>query len=354
MTVAGFGRKEIAHTAVLAWLLNPRHEHGLGSAFLARFLDALGLPAADLAGVGVTVEEIRGHRRADIVLRLSGRIIVIEAKVDADERPAQCDDLFALFGSTAEFVFLTPSGHRPWSASGRAAESFRCLSFAAIRDALELESTSAAFNGSARGASAVRTYLDTLNVQFPRSQPVEINARVRFYFENRAILDEWAGLADEARHAAHSFFQSLRDPVEGLARRLGDDVHVYADLEGNFPKLMLFRGSWGTGSGAPKVAVGLEWHKGGAAFDKGYTGVWVDRRDGAGTERLYTAVCRELDAEGVSKKGRDKWWPASAYQAVPPGTWWTDLPAFREQLVNRIEAQWELLSACVDDALASP
>jgi hypothetical protein len=352
LTVAGFGRHETAHTAVLAWLLGPAREHGLASRFLDAFLGILGqppLPAEDRGLVRVSTEETRGARRADIVVRWPRGAMLVEAKVDAEESPSQCDDLFTLFGDEPDvsFVFLTPTGRRPVTATGPAAEAFRSVSFPQVRECL----VAAMAGPDAPGSDAVRTYLRTLDTHFSRSPTVQIDARLRFYFENKRILDEWAALAWEARGAADRFFRTLVEPVRELQSTLGTDVHLYTDLEGSYPKLVLARASWGGGVGTPRVGVGLEWSKNGAAFDKACTGVWVCRSPMDTTAALYSAVCKELDVEGLPKESRNQWWAQYSYEPTPDGEWWNDLPALGEQLVARLRTRWDATAECIDDAL---
>ncbi len=355
LTIAGYGRTEVAHTAILGWLLGPAREHGLGSAMLDAVLGEVGLPpvgAADQGLVRVTTEEVRQHRRADIVVRFPGRVLVIEAKVDADESVDQCNDLHALFGDEpdAVFVFLTPSGRAPTSATGAAAEAFRTLSLRWVRDLLGVLLASDAVHAGARGGPAVRTYHQTLEAQFPRRQPMQIDARLRFYFENKRILDEWAGLGADARTAADAFFRTLVEPMRALASKLGEDVQLHVNLDSAHPKLLLQRASWLGPGGGIRAGIGLEWQKGGATFDKSYTGVWVNRSAMDKSAPLHAAISKAIDARHLPKESRTAWWPMWSYQPTPPGEWWLDLPAFREQLIERIASRWDALAPCVDEA----
>lgn len=43
---------------------------------------------------------------------------------------------------------------------------------------------------SAPGAAAVRSYLHTLEAQFPKKKPMQITPRLRFYLENKRVIDE--------------------------------------------------------------------------------------------------------------------------------------------------------------------
>lgn len=227
------------------------------------------------------------------------------------------------------------------------------MSFQRVSDLLADVLAHPATDPTARGAPAVRSYLQTLQAQFPRRAPMQIDARLRFYLENKRIIDEWAGLVGEARVAADAFFRTLVDPLHELAARLGEDVAVHAQLDDTpHPKLMLYRQSWLGSGGGFRVGVGLEWARGSAAFDKSYSGVWVNRSSMETSKPLHERVCRRIDARKLPKESRSSWWPMWSYEPTPPGTWWDDLPALREHLVGRVEARWEALAECVDLALA--
>ncbi len=102
---------------MLVWLLNPTGRHGLGCG-LARALveHCTGKPApASLTVRKAKFSVRRGGREADIVVWGGDFTLVIENKVDADEQPHQCDDLYKNFSNecTPLFLFLTPDGHKP-------------------------------------------------------------------------------------------------------------------------------------------------------------------------------------------------------------------------------------------------
>lgn len=165
--IVGMGRSELAHSAMVAWLLDPCARHGLGTRFLTKFLArAFGdEPFQDLAGVRVRCEVSRGECRADIVLELVCATVIVENKVDAEESPRQCDVLFERFGGDpgARFVFLTPTGRRPATATGEAEAAFAAIGYRDIRSALEAALSEVSV-GSARHAA--EDYLRTLRREF--------------------------------------------------------------------------------------------------------------------------------------------------------------------------------------------
>jgi PD-(D/E)XK nuclease superfamily len=124
MHALGIRHREVYLTAGLAWLLNPDSWHGLGDQVLSGLLTQVGLPAAVEHPVLVTTEEVRsaGETRADLVVRMPGVTLLVEAKVYADEQPGQCDRLAEAWApENPALVFLTMAGRPPQTAVRSAA-----------------------------------------------------------------------------------------------------------------------------------------------------------------------------------------------------------------------------------------
>jgi PD-(D/E)XK nuclease superfamily len=117
--VLGVDRDEVRLVRLLAWLCTPDGRHGLGGAFLDAFLGRFGVRYDPRKLLEVrTKEPRRGSEaltRVDLVIRTESKTVVIEAKVDADERRKQCDDI-ARKWSEAVLVFLTVDGCGPTTA----------------------------------------------------------------------------------------------------------------------------------------------------------------------------------------------------------------------------------------------
>ncbi|MFY9652649.1 PD-(D/E)XK nuclease family protein [Trebonia sp.] len=119
MHALGIQYREVYLTAGLAWLLDPDGWHGLGSKVLSGLLAQLGLPSGIEHPVTVSKEETRsaGETRADLVIRMPGVTLLVEAKVYADEQPGQCDRLADAWApENPSLVFLTRDGHPPRTA----------------------------------------------------------------------------------------------------------------------------------------------------------------------------------------------------------------------------------------------
>jgi hypothetical protein len=135
----GQGRLEPAHTRTLAWLLDPREEHGFGDALLRALLGRLsGVPLAD----SFAVDWVEGEYPAlgegedgflDVVAAGGGSapwLLVVEAKSDHVEGPGQLakyDVWVATHYSDHQVlrVFLTPDGRAATTGS----EDWPALSF---------------------------------------------------------------------------------------------------------------------------------------------------------------------------------------------------------------------------------
>lgn len=173
LEIIGQARRETFHCAILCWLMDPDMPHGLGDNFIRRVLDRIDPDLAarsDLfRGATFNCEVSRKRSRADLVVMADLFTLVIEAKVDAIERPSQCDDLFLDYCDERDphFVFLTPRGIKAQTASGEAAEAFRSMSFESLwhdlRDVVKMNRIN--FD-SALGRSSVESYLRTLERQF--------------------------------------------------------------------------------------------------------------------------------------------------------------------------------------------
>ena len=163
-------RAENTHSRMLRWLLKPTGRHGLGHGLVRRFVEhCTGEPApASLAVREVAFSQWRNDREADLVVWGEDFTLVIENKVDATEQPRQCDDLYANFKNEKAplFLFLTPDGHRPRTATTPGAlRAFRTLSWPGVRTMIET-ALNESRPASAVAVDVVRNYRRTLQEQF--------------------------------------------------------------------------------------------------------------------------------------------------------------------------------------------
>lgn len=170
LSAVGQARSELVHSAAIAWLLDPAMHHGLGTRMLVHLLKRCFKDDqfADLTQASVYTEVTRGAARVDILVQAEGITLVIENKVDAPEGIDQCDAYFRLFGNDpgARFVFLSPDGRRPQSATGLAAEAFRPLGYREIMADLNAVLACTEHSPHGLGRAAAEQYLLTLRRQF--------------------------------------------------------------------------------------------------------------------------------------------------------------------------------------------
>lgn len=167
--VLRISRSELHHCSMIAWLLDPEGRHGLGRAFLDRLI-ARYIPDVDPSKLrvrSVDTEVQRLETRADIIVWGDTATLIIEAKVDAGEGWQQCDRLFERFSEEqgSQFVFLTPSGRSPLTATGPSGEAFVSLSFHELADCLEAAIESVG-HSTGLGSGMARNYLFTLRTVF--------------------------------------------------------------------------------------------------------------------------------------------------------------------------------------------
>lgn len=121
-TVMGQERRELTHSNILAWLLDPQGNHGLGDGFLSRFLHRTGIEMPDLSADKV----FRERYRTDILLidEKSRFLCVIENKIDSEEHGEQ----LTCYRKTLEgiypdfirrYLFLSPRGTVAYNATER-------------------------------------------------------------------------------------------------------------------------------------------------------------------------------------------------------------------------------------------
>lgn len=128
---------EVILCRALSWILTPDAWHSMGDRFLRRFLLHLGLSADHADRARISLEEVRGSTRADIVIRSSDATVVIEAKVLAPESERQCDRIAdAWQDESPTFVFLSPAGLLPTSAAN-SLDRWTAISWREVADLAE-------------------------------------------------------------------------------------------------------------------------------------------------------------------------------------------------------------------------
>ena len=171
LAIVDRARDENTHSRMLRWLLTPTGRHGLGGGLVRRLIEHCGTAVpVPLAVTDVKFSQWKNGREADLVVWSEAFTLVIENKVDAEEQPRQCDDLYANFKGEIKplFLFLTPDGREPHTATTPDAKcAFKAVSWREVRAMIETtlnESRHAA--RAARAVDVVVNYLRTLKEQF--------------------------------------------------------------------------------------------------------------------------------------------------------------------------------------------
>jgi PAS domain-containing protein len=184
LSILGRQRDELFHSRILAWLMNPSGRHALGTRFLREFLAEV-WPGEDFdtgGPVAIDVEVTRtgtsaesGHTveaRADLVLGLESLVVVVENKLDAGEQQDQCERLYWPWaGDPVEtrWVFLTPTGRAPMSATSQVArDAWSTASYAHVHRALGRALDQIDDRPADTGRASALQYLATLNVRHDR------------------------------------------------------------------------------------------------------------------------------------------------------------------------------------------
>ncbi|MEU8924226.1 PD-(D/E)XK nuclease family protein [Kitasatospora sp. NPDC048545] len=254
--------QESAHRDMLAWLLDPVGDHGLGAALLAALLRRTGRP--DLAarpGLHRTLVDTEhdlpatpnaAHRRADLVLWTSGTAVVVELKVKSSEHTEQTADLAAHFAHLhrPHFVFLTLTGEPA------AHPEFVPLRLRAL--AHDLRTHLAATPGAAPHAHDYLATLERMHAVTPSDE-----AQARFWIRH-GRLD-----FTRARRAAFELLEDLPDrldaALDALAPQLGADVtrttfedHAQGRSTDPYPERvgLLTRPTWRGHTATPLAGIG--------------------------------------------------------------------------------------------------
>jgi hypothetical protein len=124
----GAVRQELRHSDFLAFLLDPLQNHGLGDAFLKRFLKRVlvGAGSPPLSAVDIDVADLRGAlvqrewRHIDILVHdpVNRLICAVENKIDSVEHAGQLRRYREIVAREfpnhhAIFIYLTPEGNEP-------------------------------------------------------------------------------------------------------------------------------------------------------------------------------------------------------------------------------------------------
>jgi hypothetical protein len=257
-------KHETAHTKLLAWLLDPNADHGLGSEFLKGFCRlALGKDI-DLAGAVVDAECVQIESRPDIVVRTARHYIAVENKThECAFRESQIAKhirgarrLCNSDGSSPFIVLLIPDRERAgapdFSASLPHCDRQR-LDWRQVIALLNRVSTAAPKDAHAR--AFIPVYVDYVEREVLKMwkgfdskilDDETVNAAARYIPRQQAIREQMAAFAD----AVQSNLSSRRRRLHGTDGR--------EEYSADAPEPCIFsRGWWLSKSRRDKVWVSL-------------------------------------------------------------------------------------------------
>ncbi|MBB2940641.1 hypothetical protein FB565_000345 [Actinoplanes lutulentus] len=339
LEVLGVHHLEVRLVACLAWLLRPEDHHGLGDQVVRRLFQKLELPFDPAARIRVTVEETRytadGVRtRADLVVRVGGSCVLIEAKFNAGQHGDQCARLAKLWADeAATLVYLTRDGHDRGTPAGWAALTWQDI--AGLMTPLP--------SGASAGA---RDFWETLDGE-GSAMPDE---KTNFYLRNRSQIEEWAALRDEAVKEVEA---SVELGVEGVDPTILAEADHGWFSHSAYQTYELTRPSWQLG--ALQATIALQWHGPSLLIDGDstwpYVGVRISSAKSLAKDRLATLLTEQLEKH-AAKLG----WTHS--QIAQGWLWWRfvkptgsdeDLESLTEGCRTALEDGWRALSGPIDE-----
>lgn len=134
--VLGERHREVRHSRILGWLVDPTGRHGLGVTLLQSILSRLGLDDLSCRSAAVALElecfdrDSNAIGYVDVVVTAPGWRLVIENKVWSGQSGAQLDHYYKVLRAEATyFVYLTPNGVKPYSQDREVAAAWKPLSW---------------------------------------------------------------------------------------------------------------------------------------------------------------------------------------------------------------------------------
>jgi hypothetical protein len=168
---------------------------------------------------------------------------------------------------------------------------------------------------------------------------------VRFYFEHRDRIDEWAAL----RSQADGYAKSLLDEM-GQELPAPEEASVYWDRGGYYEGVVLHRSEWIVAGERPAAGIGIGWGpKPNIGRPDGTSGPWwgIWRGETTKEDPLPTAIKAILRSQAGSldlKPGNFSWWPF--WKAIPPANegWYDELGDWSAMLHGFVLKAWNELA----------
>jgi hypothetical protein len=167
-----------------------------------------------------------------------------------------------------------------------------------------------------------------------------------FYFQNRAVIDQWAKLQEEAGPITSLFMQSHEDELADLVAPWETwtcDLRRYRVLMSSPLGI--------THSGPPSAGIALGWHKTIPMTPEEpvetcpFVGVYADPN-----APVHAALMDALAEKDDGKERRDSWWWPRYEYVTQAGYWWSDLDAYSEKLVKAFRKTFAHYGSALESA----
>ena len=198
-------RRELQHSALLAWLLDPRGSHGLRDYFLRRFLSEATAQARERGVADVTPLDVDGWKLDDIEVATERHnidvllideadrfVCLIENKIGAGEHSGQLSRYLAevegRYEGFAPFpIFLTPDGAEPNSEHD--AERYVPLDYGRVAALVDRTLRTRGSTISSSVAAFLRQYARTLRRHVLNTTDNIDELALQIYNNHRAAID---------------------------------------------------------------------------------------------------------------------------------------------------------------------
>jgi hypothetical protein len=202
-------RQEVRHSAFLAFLLDPRKNHGLGDAFLKRFLKRSLKAEASFSYPGPNDFQVeRENMHVDIFLHdeKHSLAVIIENKIDSGEHGNQLENYWnetrgryqELFG-----IYLTPAGEKP-----EGSDHYVPFSYADVADLIDEILASEKATCAPAVKMVCQHYVEMLRRDIlPNSELRQLCEAV--YFKHRDVLDKIFEFKPDLQAVIREYVKSL-------------------------------------------------------------------------------------------------------------------------------------------------
>ena len=177
-------------------------------------------------------------------------------------------------------------------------------------------------------------------------------APLRFYFEHRQRIEEWAALRSEADAYARSLLEEMCGEMP-----LPERACLHWDRGGTYEGAVLYLPEWATAEARPEAGIGIGWgSRPNIGQPDGSGGPWWGVWRGA-TEKedpvpnLLKVALKEPAATIGLKPGNFSWWPFWVVLPPPAADWYDDLASWAAGVYAAVAKEWQVLARPLSEAM---